>query len=265
MSAPGQGSSGSDRGVDLFTPVSLGRISEFIVDQIRRLIRERQLRPGDRLPSERDFCQQFGVSRVTVRDALRLLEGAGLIDARVGARGGAFVRVPTGSKIGEGIADMVSMAALEAEEVTETRLVLELGIVPLVCERAGEEDLRALEGICDRGEEALAEGRYDVNYSAEFHIRFAEAAHNRALDLLVASFQGPLRVSLEAAKSVAPTMGRRGTKEHRLLIAAVRAGDVAEARAIMSTHLGRTDRRVRSKPSTPRRTEADPGGVEQVS
>ncbi len=232
--------------VELFRPVVSGRISEMIADQIRGLVRSGDLRPGDRLPAERDLCQQFGVSRVTVRDALRLLEGAGLITIRVGARGGATVKAPTGSNIGEGLLDMVSLAALGAEEVTEARLVLEIGIVPLVCERATETDLAELRAICDRADEALAENRYDVSYSADFHTRFARAAHNRALDMLVESFHGPLRQSLGQAQAVAPTMGRRGTREHRALIEAVAAKDVVGARTIMTEHLERTAHRVRS-------------------
>ena len=228
----------------MFTPVAQGRISETIADQIRSLVRSGRLAPGDRLPSERDLCQQFGVSRVTVRDALRLLEGSGLIDTRVGARGGAFVRVPSGSQIGEGIADMVTMAALHADEVTEARMVLEVGIVGLVCDRATEEDFAALKEICDRSAVAVSEGRYDVSYSAEFHTRFAQAAHNRALDLLVESFQIPLRHSLEEAKAVDPKMGKRGVAEHCELVEAVERRDAGEARSIMSRHLGRTARRV---------------------
>lgn len=229
----------------MFTPVAQGRISETIADQIRSLVRSGRLTPGDRLPSERDLCQQFGVSRVTVRDALRLLEGSGLIDTRVGARGGAFVRVPSGSQIGEGIADMVTMAALHADEVTEARMILEVGIVGLVCERATDEDFAALKEICDRSAAAaVAEGRYDVSYSAEFHTRFAQAAHNRALDLLVASFQVPLRHSLEEAKAVDPKMGKRGVAEHYELVEAVERRDAEEARSVMSRHLGRTARRV---------------------
>src|SRR3954470_8085558 len=125
---------------DLFSPVSVGRISEVIVEQMRILIREGKLVPGDRLPSERELCERFGVSRVTVREALRVLEANGLVEIRVGARGGAFVTAPSSRLVGEGIADLITLSTLSAAEVTETRIVLELGIVPLVCERATEED-----------------------------------------------------------------------------------------------------------------------------
>src|SRR6201992_3385405 len=125
----------------LFSRVSVGRISEIIVDQIRLLMRQGQLKPGDRLPPERDLCERFGVSRVTVREALRMLESSGLVEIRVGARGGAFVTVPTTGHVGDGLTDMLTLSALTAADVTEVRLLLEVGIIPLVVERATEEDL----------------------------------------------------------------------------------------------------------------------------
>ena len=87
----------------LFSPVSMGRISEVIVEQIRLLMRQGQLKPGDRLPPERDLCERFGVSRVTVREALRMLESSGLVEIRVGARGGAFVTAPSSNRVGEAV------------------------------------------------------------------------------------------------------------------------------------------------------------------
>src|SRR5690349_18760873 len=96
-----EGSSAS--GTDLFRPVNVDRVSQVIVDQIKALVREGKLATGDRLPSERDLCQRFGVSRVTVREALRVLEANGLIEIRVGARGGAFVSSPSKERLGEGL------------------------------------------------------------------------------------------------------------------------------------------------------------------
>ncbi|MFD0654722.1 FadR/GntR family transcriptional regulator [Streptomyces malaysiensis subsp. malaysiensis] len=75
---------------ELFKAVSSSRVSQVIVEQIRRLLKEERLQPGDRLPSERELCVQFGVSRVTIREALRILEANGLVEIRVGARGGAL-------------------------------------------------------------------------------------------------------------------------------------------------------------------------------
>src|SRR5215218_4017135 len=83
------------RSAGLLTPVNDRRISALIVDQVRTLIHEGKLTSGDRLPPEREMCERFGVSRVTVREALRVLEASGLVEIRVGAHGGAFVTQPT--------------------------------------------------------------------------------------------------------------------------------------------------------------------------
>ena len=229
---------------ELFNRVSVGRISEVIVEQIRLLMRNGQLKPGDRLPPERDLCERFGVSRVTVREALRMLESSSLVEIRVGARGGAFVTAPSSNRVGEGLADLLTLSVISAANVTEVRMILEVGIVPLVCERATEEDLADLEKICERSEEALRTGDYPVDMSLEFHTRVAKATHNPALEMLVESFRGPLLMSLREAKEAAPEMGTLGTQEHEQFIAAIRRRDPDEASRIMREHLGRTAHRV---------------------
>jgi GntR family transcriptional regulator, transcriptional repressor for pyruvate dehydrogenase complex len=228
----------------IFSPVSMGRISEVIVEQIRQLMRAGELRPGDRLPAERELCENFGVSRVTVREALRMLESSGLVEIRVGARGGAFVTAPTSDRVGDGLADLLSLSVINAGDVTEVRLILELGIVPLVCERATSEDLDALDEICARSQLALRNGDYSMDLSAEFHARVAQATRNPAVSMLVESFRGPILMSLEQAKATAPEMGELGTQEHLLFIEAVRARDPEAAAAIMRRHLERTAHRV---------------------
>lgn len=229
---------------ELFQPVHNGRISAEIVEQIKSAVRAGRLAPGDQLPSERELTRQLGVSRVSVRDALRMLEATGLVEVRVGARGGAFVTAPAPELVGEGLADMLMLADVPPADVTEARMVFELGMLRLACERADEDDLAALEEVCDRAEAALEAGAYDPSLSAEFHTRIARCTHNQALALLAESLQGPLRSSLRQARRVDPATGRRGALEHRALVGAIRAADVEEARAIMSEHLRRTARRV---------------------
>jgi GntR family transcriptional regulator, transcriptional repressor for pyruvate dehydrogenase complex len=85
-----------------------------------------------------------------------------------------------------------------------------------------------------------------VALSADFHTRLAEATHNTAIALFAESFQGPLLASLRHAQRVAPEMGKAGLLEHRAVVEAIRARDADAARTIMSEHLERTARRVRS-------------------
>jgi DNA-binding FadR family transcriptional regulator len=243
-STPG---SGADVGssADLFNPVNDRRISELIVDQVRLLIRQQQLNPGDRLPPERELCERFGVSRVTVREALRVLEANGLLEIRVGARGGAFVTKPSQQRVGQGIADLLTLSAVTAAEATEARLILEVGMIPMVCERADDDDVADLLDICERQEAALAANDYQINLSAEFHSRLAECAHNSAVQMLIHSFRGPLLMSLGRAQQTAPEMGHLGAKEHRELVHAIQDRDAEKAAGIMRRHLGRTAKRVK--------------------
>jgi len=234
------------RSPDMFSRVTAGRVSNLIVDQIRLLIRDGQLTAGDRLPSERELGERFGVSRVTVREALRGLEANGLVTIRVGARGGAFVTAPTSAQVGEGISDMLTFSVVEPTDVTEARQVLELGIVPLVCQRADEQDIAELLEICDRAEAMLeSDNAYSVSLSAEFHVRVAKASHNPAIEMLAQSFHGPVLASLVRAQEEDPKVGIVGTAEHREFVLAVQRRDVEAATDVMSRHLARTAERLR--------------------
>jgi DNA-binding FadR family transcriptional regulator len=229
---------------DLFSPVSVDRVSQVIVDQIKLLIRDGRLQPGDRLPSERELCQRFGVSRVTVREALRVLEAGGLLTIRVGAHGGAFLTSPSTERLSAGLADLISASSLTAANVTEARIIVELGILPLAVERAKDEDVAALFAMVDEARLALEAGTYSVEMSAAFHIRVAECTHNPAIAMLVQSFHGPLLMSLAESHQSAP-MGSRGVGEHRKLAQAIKDRDVDAACTIATRHLERTARRVR--------------------
>jgi GntR family transcriptional repressor for pyruvate dehydrogenase complex len=225
---------------DMFSKVTVGRNSETIVEQIRQLMRQGQLRPGDRLPAERDLCEQFGVNRVTVRESLRVLECSGLVEIRVGARGGAFLTVPGSGRIADGLADMLSLSVIRAADVADVLLILEIGMVPLLCERATSKDLEDLEQLCAHSRLALRKGDYSTGMSGEFHVRVARATHNSALAMLVESFRRPILMSMEQVKATAPEIGKLITEEHEQFVAAVRKQDPEKAKRIMCEHLSRT-------------------------
>jgi DNA-binding FadR family transcriptional regulator len=229
---------------DLFSPVTVGRTSQLIADQIRTLVRQGRLKAGDRLPSERELCERFGVSRVTVREALRVLETNGLVEIRVGARGGATVSTPSSEDLGRGLGDLLTLSSITAAEVTEARMIFEVGIIPLIIERATDPDIAALRDLVAAAQRALDTGEYRVEMSAAFHVRLAASTHNGAVEMLVHSFHGPMLMSLREARVAAPVMGRRGTEEHSELIKAVEARDAERASDIMRRHLQRTYDRV---------------------
>src|SRR5436305_12608236 len=224
-------------GVDsIFAPVAVARASSAIAEQIRTAIVTGRLKAGDRLSPERELAEQFGVSRVTVRDALRALEAMGLIEVKVGARGGAFVTAPTGSKVAQTMSDMMMMSATTPEDIVEARLIVELGTVTLACARASDEDLAQLRELCERGREALEAGNYSRELSWEFHAQLGQSAHNGAVGGLTQSFRSTL--------SMHPLRVREGSRAHELtvdeharIVDALVARDGDAARREMAHHL----------------------------
>ena len=233
------GRNDEDAATVMFVPVNVGRASNLIANQIRLLIRGGRLSPGNRLPCERQLSEQFGVSRAVVREALRGLEANGLVTIKLGARGGAFVTAPTIQQVGEGIADLLTVSVIGPEEVAEARHMFELSIVPLVCERADEQDVVDLLEICDRAAAMLeSDDECRMSVCADFHIRMARAAHNSAIEMLARSLHGQFLTSLVGAReSGAVAAGRANAREHRNFILAVQCGNCEAARAMMSRHL----------------------------
>ncbi|MDO8384663.1 MAG: FadR/GntR family transcriptional regulator [Microbacterium sp.] len=227
-----------------FTRVNVDRASHVIVDQIKRLIKDGSLRPGDRLPNERDLCQQLGVSRATAREALRVLEATGLIQVRLGAQGGSFLTSPSAELVGANLAHLLSLSPITASAVTEARQIFEVGILPLVIERATPDDVADLRILVAAATAAKEDGVYETAMSAAFHVRLAACTHNPALEALMESFHGPLLSSLREAQSVAPDMGFRGVEEHGAIVDAIEERRLDDAQRILTEHLGRTAQRV---------------------
>jgi GntR family transcriptional repressor for pyruvate dehydrogenase complex len=229
----------SNQSADMFEPVTSTRISAPIAAQIREAILSGKLAPGDRLPPERELTERFGVSRVTVRDALRALETAGLVEIRVGAAGGAFVTAPSSGMVGQGISDMLRLSQVDPDEIAEARLIMELGTVALAVERATEDDIAELRELAQRGTQAVADGDYAPALAREFHARLASAAHNRAIDLVAATFGGPLSMHSVREREPAEWSHERSADEHTRIVDAIEERDAELARQIMSEHLMR--------------------------
>jgi len=169
-----------------FRPVATRRAFEEIASQIRGRLARRALRAGDRLPPERELAEQFHVSRNTLREALRSLEIAGLLELKKGATGGAFIKEGGGDAAVAGLADLYHLGAIKPEHLTEARIVIGTEVARLACLRRTPADLAALRRNVEEAEAATAEGdvarRAAVNY--EFHRLLARAAQNPVLIVL---------------------------------------------------------------------------------
>jgi len=170
-----------------FAPIRTRRVFEEVIDQFREQLRSGSLRPGDKLPAERELAKQFQVSRNAIREALRTLEVAGFIELQKGAKGGAFVREIDSRLITDSMLDMLHLGRITLEHLTEARLWIESIASRVACERATEEDFAALEANIELGVELLKAGRLEekVAVNIEFYNILARATKNPVLILNV--------------------------------------------------------------------------------
>ncbi len=146
-----------------------------VVEQVRRAIHMGTYVPGDKLPPERELAKHLGVSRTTVREAIRVLEGEGYVETRRGATGGVTVldRGQTEQRAGRLIKESMS----ELMQVIDFRLAVECRAVRLATERRTEEDLAKLTAAFTSMEPGQETARFRAADSA-FHLGIAEAARN---------------------------------------------------------------------------------------
>jgi DNA-binding FadR family transcriptional regulator len=175
-----------------FRPVQIARASEDIARQIREELSTGRLRPGDRLPPERELAVQFSVARNTLREALRSLEISGLIELRKGAAGGAFVRSSNGETIVTGIRDMFSLGAVTREQITEARIWTESAIVRAACERHTASDLEELRRNLDVAAEAT-DFYARAEAHLEFHMILTRIARNPIMETVMEALLGVVR------------------------------------------------------------------------
>lgn len=187
-----------------FAPVRTKRAFEEVCEQVRREVAAGNLRPGDRLPPERELAEQFGVSRAAVREALRSLENSGLVRCQQGMGGGATIRQEHAIAMTQAVSDMIMVGKVPASSVTEARILLTETAIRLACERGTEEDFAAIERDIDRADQLTAAGDFSRRgaYITEFYRVLAQATHNQVIVMLVETLSELTRTLLAA---VSPT------------------------------------------------------------
>ena len=214
--------------------VETKRLYRQIADQLRALIAAGELALGARLPPERDLAAQLGVSRPTVREALIALEVEGLVEVRMGS--GIYVAAPESAALPRGVG-----AALGPFDIIRARQLIESEMAALAARQRSAVCVKLLRAAVKRMEDDIALGVMPIRGDRDFHVALAEASENAALVRVVAELfderNNPLFEQLgrhfENARS-----WRQAVAEHRAVLRAVAAGDVAGARAAMRTHLG---------------------------
>lgn len=194
------------------------------------------LRPGARLPSERQLARQLGASRSSVREALRALELAGLIRAQHG--GGTFVADPLPASVATPLAQYLDRQRATLRDLFEARQMIEPRLAFLAAERATPEDLEALRAAVERQERADAEGDLEAASAADrlFHQAVAGATHNQTF-IMLHNYLSDLVA--DSRREAVDSAARRAQAlvDHRAIYEAIARHDAPAASAAMLQHV----------------------------
>jgi len=208
-----------------------------VVDQLRRAIHNGSFVPGDKFPPERELSKQLGVSRASVREAIRVLEGEGYVETRRGASGGMIVldRAQTEDRLAETIRRQLP----EIEQAIDFRLAVEVSAARLAAVRRSDADLARLDAAFETMSASRETRRFRAADSA-FHQGIARAARNEWMDRSIADVRAFLWMTVDR---VAENVFRTAQLHHGQILAAIKAGDPDAAERYVAAHieLTRTD------------------------
>lgn len=226
-------------GDERFTPPT-GDASEQIAIQIRRYLVRNDLQPGDRLGTEQELAREFGVSRPTLREALRLLASSQLIRASRGPGGGIFVASTPNEAMSRGLSEaigtMLETQSVSLGDLVDARIHLEVPLAGLAARNASAETILELEAaIADAEGKQPATDEFRRPCSC-FHRTIAAAADNELLQAFAGWTIDVLDPMLVAAIGDAVD-GEKMLEQHREILRAVRRGQSAGAERAMRRHL----------------------------
>lgn len=210
-----------------------------LADTLRHQILSGELRSGDRLPAEAELCELYGVSRSTVREALRALATERLLVTRRGVAGGSFVAAPQPGDIAglvqSSLALLTSADSLSVESLIEVRFLLEVPAAGLAAARHAEDDLEALRRSLFDPEATDLEAMFSAN--RDFHLNLLRATGNPVLEAVAAPIFGVVYERF-VRRNAPGTFWTQVDHDHRDILDRVRAGDVAGAEEAQRAHLG---------------------------
>lgn len=219
-------------GLDL--PVAKKGVAEQVTQRVLALIQSGVLKPGDRLPAERELAAQLGVGRPSLREALRALSLLGVLDIRQGD--GVRVAALSPERLLQPLHFLVSLEADNLDMLFEARAVLEAGLTRLAAEHLSETDLEQLKHYVDQGETVLDDPEAFLELDVAFHKVITEAAGNALLRQIVQSLGVLTRASRSLTVNL-PGVRVRSHEDHTAIYQALFARDVEAAGRAMQRHL----------------------------
>jgi len=217
-----------------FKPIRQFRISGEVAEQLKQSILLGNFKHGDKLPAERDLAEEFQVSRVAIREALRSLENIGFITTRQGATGGAFVTDLTFETLINAFVDLFLAGKISIPEMHQVRLLIEPAVVRLASLHTTREYAQRLEEALKGEELPIVSLLEDVTRKQKVHFILAEMCGNRFLEAIVRSLMSLTRRIVQAVDADPKNMHPAGM--HRPIVEAVLKGDGEAGAEAMKIH-----------------------------
>jgi len=218
----------------IITPIKKTRIAEEVADRIRVLMLDGTFSAGDPLPSERHLAERFGVSRGSIRDALRTLETIGLVETRHGQ--GTFPLELSVDRLVAPLASVMSYRADLQDELLDVRRMFEPAVARVAALRASEEDLSDLQRILDTQRLKLKAGQSAISEDTAFHAILARATRNRVVMSIMATLND-LLVDSRTNSLLQKGRPARSIDGHEAVVAALRRRDAEGASQAMYNHI----------------------------
>ena len=217
-----------------FTPIKPLRISNEVTEQLKQSILLGHFKPGDKLPSERELAEQFQVSRVAIREAIRSLENSGFVETRQGITGGAFITDLSFQQLTNSFLDLFLAEKISIPELYQVRRLIEPEVARLAAVRVTPEYEKRLRDALKAEKTIGPTLSEEVDRKTSVHYILAEMCGNRFFEALVSSV---MRITKQVVEAVKPdTQKLHPAGLHTAAVKAVLAGDPEKAAREMEKH-----------------------------
>jgi len=221
----------------MIRPATRTTLYKEVINQIVEMIKAAEWKPGERIPGEIELAKKFEVSRNSIREALKALGHAGILESKPGL--GTFLakdalRSINTMEMGQFFRDETSLS-----DILEARLIIEPQLVKIAAERATNEDVARLEAAVKRAMQAVKTNTYSVQIGLEFHMLLAQIAGNRVIIRLFSSIADELRVqrSVLMLSHMTKEGFLRELREHGAILACIKRRDGERAAELLAVHL----------------------------
>lgn len=227
-----------------FDRLKKSALAEEIVANLLTLIKERRLQAGDRLPPERELAAMLGVSRPSLREALRALSVMNVIEMRQGD--GTYVTSLDPQDLVEHLGFVFSLDDSTFSQLLEARRVVEPGLAAIAAQRITDEQLERLDAYLDQSQHAVGDSHAFLEADLALHELITESAGNPILTRFMASISQLGRASRLLTVEI-PGVPEQAAEAHRAIVAALKARDPEAAREAMTQHLNMLTERLKTR------------------